>query len=324
MVWIGIGLTLVTGWLALQGVDLAALPGLLTSARPLPLLAAAALLPLAVWVKALQWQRLGALSGPTSFGGLLTATGVGLAVNNLAPARLGDVVRLLLGAQLGGLGAVRAASSILVEKLLDLLTLAALGLTIVPFAPLPWEIKVAVLATGLAAGMGLVGLAAVASRQQVLAGAFTARFPLPVGLAARLEKALESIGGLEHPRRLAIPAALSLLAWAVNAATFSLVLLAFDLRLPPAATVALVVVTNLGMALPSSPGYVGVFDYLCVVTLAPFGVEPTAALAFALAVHAYGLVLPSLLAVALVCREPLLRPRLFGRRRAALLPARSR
>ena len=47
-----------------------------------------------------------------------------------------------------------------------------------------------------------------------------------------------------------------------------------------------VVITSLGMVIPSSPGYVGVFHYLTVLTLGFFGVDQGTALSYALVLHA--------------------------------------
>ncbi len=52
-------------------------------------------------------------------------------------------------------------------------------------------------------------------------------------------------------------------------------------------TMAVVVlgITSLGMAVPSSPGYIGVFEYLTVVALGLFGVPHEQALGYALLSH---------------------------------------
>jgi len=42
------------------------------------------------------------------------------------------------------------------------------------------------------------------------------------------------------------------------------------------------------MVVPSSPGYVGVFEYLTVVALSLFGVGKDRALSYALVLHAFG------------------------------------
>ena len=60
--------------------------------------------------------------------------------------------------------------------------------------------------------------------------------------------------------------------------------------------VALLVLTALGLssALPSTPGYVGIFQFVAVTVLAPFGIDRDAALAYILLLQAqaYILVLP--------------------------------
>ena len=47
-----------------------------------------------------------------------------------------------------------------------------------------------------------------------------------------------------------------------------------------------VVVTSLGMVVPSSPGYIGIFHYLVTVAVVPFGIPKEMALTFALVWHA--------------------------------------
>lgn len=316
MVWLGLGLAALFAWLTIRQVDLGQVPGLLRQLDPKPLVLAVALFPLSMWVKALQWQRLACTGGSGRARDLFTATGLGMLVNNLAPARLGDVVRLALGARLAGLGPLRATSSILIEKLLDLFSLATIGLALVPVAPLPGPLRGAALLVAGGSVGGLLLLALLAGQRRRIVGRLASAPWTPTRLAERLAAMLDGLEGVQHPRRLALPLALSYLYWALNAATYALVLLAFAEPPSPLMTLAVLVVTNLGMALPSSPGYVGVFDYLCVLTLGGFGIGPAPALAFALILHAYGLVVPSLLGAFLIWREPRARALVWGGRRA--------
>jgi uncharacterized membrane protein YbhN (UPF0104 family) len=52
------------------------------------------------------------------------------------------------------------------------------------------------------------------------------------------------------------------------------------------ALVFLTVLTSSGQAVPSSPGYVGVYHFAAVTALTAFGVDPTTALAMAVLTHA--------------------------------------
>jgi hypothetical protein len=51
-------------------------------------------------------------------------------------------------------------------------------------------------------------------------------------------------------------------------------------------TLVLLVITTISVVVPSSPGYVGTWHFLCQVSLAMFGVPASQALSFAVAIHA--------------------------------------
>jgi uncharacterized membrane protein YbhN (UPF0104 family) len=69
---------------------------------------------------------------------------------------------------------------------------------------------------------------------------------------------------------------------------------ALDLDLPWSAAGLVVAVTSLSMIIPSSPGYVGVFEQGVILSLGLFAVERETALAYALFVHALIYAIPSL------------------------------
>jgi uncharacterized protein (TIRG00374 family) len=324
LIWVGLALAGLAGYLTVRSVDLERLPSLLAQLRPEPLLLAVLLMPLAILIKSAQWQGVCLPAGSSRLRDLYRVSALGLAVNNLAPARLGDVVRLVLGAQSAGLGLARAASSMVVERLLDLLSLALLGLALLPFTPLPWQLRGVILVVALGSTFGLALLCSLAGWRTRLAGWLERlRSDEPgggrLGWLTRFEELVSCLAGFERPSCLLGPLLLSLLHWLVNGSIYGLLLLALGLELPLVAPLFVLVVTCLGLMLPSSPGYVGVLDYLCVLSLAFFGIEPTTALAFALLLHAHALVTPLavggiLLGPALWSRLELPRPFRVARR----------
>jgi glycosyltransferase 2 family protein len=297
LIWIGLALAAIAGYQTVRSVDLERLPLLVAQLRPEPLVLAVALMPLAILIKAAQWQAVCLPAGSARLRDLYRATGLGLAVNNLAPARLGDVVRLTLGARSAGLGLARATSSMVVERLLDLLGLALLGLALLPFTPLPWQLRGVILTVGLGSALGLALLCSLASWRTRLGDwleQLMSRWPglARAGRLNRFDELVTCLAGFERPSCLVGPLLLSLLHWLVNGCIYGLLLLALGLQLPLVAPLFVMVVACLGQMLPSSPGYVGVLDYLCVLALGFFGVDPTAALAFALLLHAHSLLTP--------------------------------
>ena len=51
-------------------------------------------------------------------------------------------------------------------------------------------------------------------------------------------------------------------------------------------SLVLLVITSIALVIPSSPGYIGTYHYLCQLSLAMFGVPVSTALTFATVVHA--------------------------------------
>jgi len=63
------------------------------------------------------------------------------------------------------------------------------------------------------------------------------------------------------------------------------VLIAVGLDLPGIAALVVLAIVQLGTAVPSTPGKVGVFQYLSVLALMPFGVGRDLALTFGILLH---------------------------------------
>ena len=112
------------------------------------------------------------------------------------------------------------------------------------------------------------------------------RVHLPEKLRSRLTEmtgqVLLGIRSLHHGARLAGFCSFTALIWFLDAATA--VILARALGLNLGFAVALLMITGIGLssALPSTPGNVGVFQFVTVSVLAPFGFSHSDALAYAL------------------------------------------
>ena len=98
-----------------------------------------------------------------------------------------------------------------------------------------------------------------------------------------------------RPSELVKIVLLSVLIWGTAILNNYLLLLAFQIDLPVTAAVLLLVGLQIGISLPSLPGTIGVFEYVCVLVLAVFAVERTAALSYGILLHAI-VMLPATLA----------------------------
>ena len=140
----------------------------------------------------------------------------------------------------------------------------------------------------------------------------------------RLEGIAEhTLDGFEPLTQPAIFGGVTLLTgalWVCAGLSFYCVMQAFRLDLGLDAAFLVLGATTLGMVIPSSPGYVGVFEAIVVRTLASvFGVADENALTYAVAQHAVIVVIPSLLGVMfLLQRRSLISDVVASARRAVL------
>jgi uncharacterized protein (TIRG00374 family) len=122
----------------------------------------------------------------------------------------------------------------------------------------------------------------------VLIGRISRRV-LPVRAAERVVRAsdgiVEGLAVLKSPARFAGVVLWSLVLWIKNAAAFAICFRAFGLDIPLEAALLLQGIIGFGVAIPSTPGYGGVFEAATLLTLQLYGVDSSLAIAYALTYH---------------------------------------
>ncbi len=264
-------------------------------------LAGVALLTVVMYTaRAWRWRYLLRPLADVPLGHAFSATAVGF-MAGLAIPRAQEVLRPYLVARRHSLRTAAAFASIIVERLLDLITVLILfGLHLFVFsdrsARAGQPLMAAVEKGGALAALGALGALAVllafhwrAEALLALAERLLAR--LPERLAGPFLGLLRSFGeGLAifkaSPGHLLAIAGQSLLVWLLIAASLQLSNLAFDVRLPFHATFLMLGFLTVGVAVPT-PGMVGGFHAAYVVALVEaFGVPRETATAAAVAAHA--------------------------------------
>jgi uncharacterized protein (TIRG00374 family) len=77
----------------------------------------------------------------------------------------------------------------------------------------------------------------------------------------------------------------SIIVWLVESTTYYIISLSFGIILPIYVSLLVVVIVNIGILIPSAPGYVGAFEFFCISSLALFSVEQSVALSFSIVLH---------------------------------------
>lgn len=240
-------------------------------------------------------------------GSLLSAMLIGQLLNYFAPARAGDLVRAYLLGYSESESKIWVLGTVALEKLWDVWTMLALvGLLSFSTALPQWLVSPA-------QGMALLSLLIlllswlmlVYRSRAVDCMLWLGRY-LPLNLGGRLqnifERLLDGLDGLRRPRVWFWAALWSAATWGIGALTNHIVLLALDMRLPFAASLMLMVVLQMGVAVPTLPGRVGLYEGLCIVVLALFDVDRDAAFAAGLVLHTVSFAPPIILGLYYVWR----------------------
>ncbi|MGA3097857.1 MAG: lysylphosphatidylglycerol synthase transmembrane domain-containing protein [Bryobacteraceae bacterium] len=268
---------------SLRGIDWLRVWDILRGARPLAICLAWATITSAVFLRSIRWRVLLSAGKPVSVPLAFWATAAGYLGNNLLPARAGELVRTVMISRRSGMSNAFVLATALSERVSDAIALIAISAAVLLAMPNPpgW---LAVAARPFAIA-GLCGAAAIA-----LLPAFEAlyfrilkRVPVPPPLRSKLENALghaiQGIRSFHDRRRLARFVALTAVIWTMDAANAAICAraLGFHMTLPVA--FLLIAGLGLGSALPSTPGYVGIYQFVAVSILTPFGFRRSDAIA---------------------------------------------
>jgi len=271
--------------LLLRGVQWDAVAAAFGGVHLLPLLGAVALEFITIWAMAARWQRLFVPREPPPRARLFQILTIAQLVNGALPAKLGPLVRAYLAGRGESTGVAFALTTIVGEKLVEGVSLVLIAVGLLPFVPLPEWLRAG---TWMSAALLLVALALVfwfAFRQDAagrLLQRLLDRWPrlLRVG-----ESALAALKVWQDRRAVADLVGWSLLIWAMTALLNQLLLWSLGIEVSLAAPLLLLVVLQIGVRVPSSPGSIGVLHYLSVLVLTLFSVEKELALVYGVLLH---------------------------------------
>lgn len=320
---LGGGITLLCLFVFLRQVDFAEVLKALATFHWTYLIWAMTSLAFGYALRISRWSMLLKATGASATFGNCSAPFLGsIALNNVLPLRLGDVVRALVFPRSMGITKTTATSSLIVERLIDLMTLLAslaIGLFAIQAVTIAAEFKASAVTLasigGVALSFGFLFSGPLSNLFDGLAAGSKGRS------ASGLSRLYKTLGGLLHgfnamsrPKVLLTVLIVSLLAWVGEAGFFYFVLLGAGVEGSPLVALLVMALATLSTLVPSSPGYVGPFHLATFTAISLIGGTVAQAGSYAVIVH-LALWLPTTLAGALAIW---INPELFQAARSQL------
>lgn len=287
----GVLISAVALYLALRDVHWREVGHAIGSANYALLVVAVAVFVVTMLFRAYRWRLLLQSGGTVRLSRLFGCLNVAYLINNVLPFQMGDFVRSYLLAELENVSSVRTLSTVIVERVLDVLALLLLLLCLVPFVSIPAWARAPSLTIAAGASLALVLLVAAAAHNATalrLVERLLLRVPerAQPKLRQMASSALDGLAVLTRPAEAVALFALTIATWLVVACVLYLVIEAVHVDAGFDAAVFVVIATTFGIFVPSSPGAFGVYHAIAISVLTSvFSVDKNAAVSFALVGH---------------------------------------
>lgn len=294
--WIGIVIALVFLVIFFRGTDFSGIGTVLQTTNYWFLLPALGFYFVGVFVRAVRWHFLLRSIKQIGYARLFQVTIIGYMANDLLPFRIGELVRAYIMGETEQISKASTLVTIVLERIFDGVTMLLFIVVASFFLPLEGWIR-----SMLVVGSVLFAAAVV---MLVLAVTFRERFDhlihrvmgrLPERWGGRGLKLVDSffhgLAVLRTPFDSLLALGLSIVAWLLEAGMYAVLALGFPIVLSFPVFVLTTAVANLVTIVPSTPGYVGVFDAAVRYLLEFFGVPVNVAASYTILLHA-ALIIP--------------------------------
>jgi uncharacterized protein (TIRG00374 family) len=221
---------------------------------------------------------------------LAEALFIGQMLNIIIPARLGEVARIQFMGQVESRSQAHTLGTIAVEKMFDILALLVLMFLVPVSVSLPawFQDSKASLLVLVIAFFGVSLILSYGKDRLLTLLESTVRF-LPEDSRVKIQReiglALSSLDVLRSPWVVLRLQGWSFLIWSIGILINYITFLALGLSSSFTTALFLLVVLQVGIAVPSVPGKLGIFQYLCILALAPFGFGKSSALSYSVLLY---------------------------------------
>ena len=306
---LGFAISIILLYFALKGVHFSEIWSTLRKTSLALAFTPLVFIALAISICSFRWSK---VAGTTvRFREAFVALLIGMFVNNVLPARLGEVARGYVLSRKKNLSLTYSLSTVFLDRFFDLTGLTGLllfTLIFLPRASLPPIVFRAIYSV-IGVLVLCIILIILVSRESfanhlskrflTLERSFVSRF------TRRLLEVQENLKRIGSPLTIVFFVVMSFCSWLSMSVALYLVIRALHVPVPFVCVPFVCALLNLAISIPSSPGYVGLYQFLIVYLLSIFGVSRSEGLTISVLYHASWYIPYTVVGFALSLREHL-------------------
>lgn len=283
---VGVAFSALFLWLAFRQSDLSQVMAILRSTRVELVVLSLAVSVAALYVRSYRWKLLGKRYADVPYRHFFRATTMGLMLNTFLPFRTGDLFQGYFIARTSKLPQSYTLATVFMERMTDVIPPALMLVIGSFFIALPSQISLPRLAAIFTAVVGVI-VAVIAMRGKFVA--LLSRFlheRHSATVAHLLDNLVTALKFFKDRQVLTRVLPLTLVNWFVlSAVSTFLILKSLDIPITFFQAYLVLSVSVMSVAIPSSPGFVGTWEFFCVLALSIFGIDRERALSYALLSH---------------------------------------
>lgn len=261
------------------------------------------------FMRALRWQVLLNTEKKIPSLNVFWANMAGYLGNNILPARAGELIRAMYVGRQNEVNVTFALATGLVERFVDVIALIVLGsISLTLSGVLSAPMKNVLVTMSLIGVVGLITIILLPYFRNWINRFITALplLPAPVKekLFGLLNQFLRGIEAVHNPKRIVSFVLYTAFIWIADGIGTVFLAYIFHLEISLIQSFLLLAALGLSSAIPSTPGYIGVYQFVAIMVLKPFGISSANALAFILFLQMINLLVISLWGILAIWRTP--------------------
>jgi len=280
---LGICLSIIFLYLGLRNVNFDILVSTLINCNPLILVASFLFISTSVLIRSIRWSVI-TNHNRSSFYPFWVATSFGYLCNMIYPARAGEVFRILALNKKIRISRSYLAMTSFIDRLFDGLTAGLffiISLLLINFIDHSYPLLIM---SGIFSILAILFFLLLYHGEKIVTTGFKIFFFLPDVFKNKILENYKQLDmGLSHLKKLEMLSIIlffSIISFISDSIACWMILNSIHLSIPLFSGIIVMLFISLGSLLPSGPGYLGVYQIVCIIALSIFNVNESQAVAF--------------------------------------------